>query len=216
MTDKVASYVSVEAVAVLVQAAREIGGDLAVAIEDDATTLVQNPAALVSRLIAATAAVPLSDHLEWLAVHALELRSVPATTANRRTQAKNQRVLVSLVRDIAALEIVARLPDQVFHARTDLHDQQLLIETLLAAVNSDDSDDVRRSVSSVRTAVVQHVKQAASELPGVTTATPASTLPALVIAHDLYDDIKRDAEIVARNHLARPGFVPALPIEVLL
>ena len=47
------------------------------------------------------------------------------------------------------------------------------------------------------------------------TLTPPEVLPALVVSYDYYGDATRDAELVARNRVRHPGFVPALPIKVL-
>ena len=44
--------------------------------------------------------------------------------------------------------------------------------------------------------------------------TPPEILPATVIAYERYEDSDRDLEIVARNKIARPGFV-ATTIQVL-
>lgn len=49
----------------------------------------------------------------------------------------------------------------------------------------------------------------------LTTRTPAETMPALVLAYDLYEAADRDGEIVARNAVRHPGFVPPAPLKVL-
>ncbi|RFB73819.1 MULTISPECIES: DNA circularization N-terminal domain-containing protein [unclassified Herbaspirillum] len=44
--------------------------------------------------------------------------------------------------------------------------------------------------------------------------SPRATTPALVLAYRLYADASRAGEIVSRNKLRHPGFVPAVPLEV--
>ena len=44
---------------------------------------------------------------------------------------------------------------------------------------------------------------------------PPATAPALVLAYDYYEDARRDADIVARNGIRHPGFVPPDPLRVL-
>ena len=153
--------------------------------------------------------------MKWLAGNALDLPDVPSTTAQRRIQKANQEALQHLVRDLAALELAARLPGRSFPSRTELRDAQRTVDALLEDVRADAADAVHRNVGELRTALVEHVRQAAEALPSVTTAEPATVLPALVVAWDLHDDVKRAEEIAARNRLPRPGFVPARPIEVL-
>lgn len=45
--------------------------------------------------------------------------------------------------------------------------------------------------------------------------TPREVVPALVLAYDLYEDPAREDEIVVRNKLRHPGFVPAEKMKVL-
>ena len=44
---------------------------------------------------------------------------------------------------------------------------------------------------------------------------PREIVPAIVLAYDLYEDPAREPEIIARNRIRHPGFVPAEPIKVL-
>lgn len=68
----------------------------------------------------------------------------------------------------------------------------------------------------LRAAVVADLSARAATLPSLVTFVPTRTLPALVIAYRLYGDASRAEEIVARNDLIYPGFVPGgQPLEVL-
>jgi prophage DNA circulation protein len=49
---------------------------------------------------------------------------------------------------------------------------------------------------------------------GLRTYAPAETMSALVLAHALYGDALRSGEIVARNRVQHPGFVPATVLQV--
>lgn len=46
------------------------------------------------------------------------------------------------------------------------------------------------------------------------TVTPAQSLPALVLAYARYGDATRAGEIVTRNRVPHPGFLPAAPLQV--
>jgi len=53
-------------------------------------------------------------------------------------------------------------------------------------------------------------------LPGIKSLTLVEATPTLVLAHRLYRDAGRDADIVARNRIVHPGFVPSgMVLEVL-
>ena len=45
--------------------------------------------------------------------------------------------------------------------------------------------------------------------------TPIQTLPMLAVAYELYVDATRDAEILLRNDIKHPSFVPPLPLSIL-
>jgi len=45
--------------------------------------------------------------------------------------------------------------------------------------------------------------------------TPREPMSCLVLAYDLYEDVDREQEILDRNAVRHPGFVPAIPIKVL-
>jgi len=45
--------------------------------------------------------------------------------------------------------------------------------------------------------------------------TPSEVQPALALAYDLYESVDREGEIIARNRLRHPGFVPVEKIKVL-
>ncbi len=215
MTTRVASYVAEAAEAALDQAADEIGTAKAAAIAADATALLRAPATLTTRLAAAIADVRDIGRVEWLAGNALALPAVPDTTAQRKIQKANQAALQRLVRDLAAIELAARLPARPFASRTGLRGAHGVADALLEAAREDAGDDVHRAVGALKAALVEHVRQQSAKLPAVTTAVPATVLPALVLAHDFHEDIDRDGEIAERNAAARPGFVPARPLEVL-
>lgn len=90
-----------------------------------------------------------------------------------------------------------------------LLDQLLLDETT--------SDELYSALVDVKAALDAHLVSLSASLPAVQTYTPAASTPALLIAFWLYGDPTRDLEIVGRNRLADPNFVPGgEPLQVLL
>lgn len=72
------------------------------------------------------------------------------------------------------------------------------------------------ALSKLRAAVVRDVAERAELLKQRSTFTTVAVLPAVVLAHRVYQDATRTDELVARNGVRHPGFVPAGPVEVLL
>ncbi|MFS3336195.1 DNA circularization protein, partial [Escherichia coli] len=44
--------------------------------------------------------------------------------------------------------------------------------------------------------------------------TPDEVLPALVLAATWFDNAARDGDIIRRNAITHPGFVPVIPLKV--
>lgn len=75
--------------------------------------------------------------------------------------------------------------------------------------------EVARTLTTVRAAVVRDVAARSEFLQKTSTFTPLAVLPAVVVAHRVYQDASRADELVDRNAIAHPAFVPARALEVL-
>lgn len=73
-----------------------------------------------------------------------------------------------------------------------------------------------RPLAQLSAELVGEMNRAAANLVPLTRVTPATTLPALLLAHRLYGDARQAEQIVTRNRLSHPGFVPGgVELEVL-
>ncbi|WP_338919212.1 DNA circularization N-terminal domain-containing protein [Pseudomonas silesiensis] len=70
------------------------------------------------------------------------------------------------------------------------------------------------ALSEARVALDRHLTEVARSGVGLRVYAPAETVSALVLAHALYGDALRSGEIVARNRVRHPGFVPATELQV--
>ena len=86
-----------------------------------------------------------------------------------------------------------------------------------AFMESTNNDDVYDALYDLRTAITEDIDDRIRNLPKLVNYTPITTLPAIVISHDLYGNIDKEQEIIERNRVVHPAFVPGLvPLEVLL
>ena len=69
-------------------------------------------------------------------------------------------------------------------------------------------------LSEARVALDRHLTEVARSGVGLRVYAPAETVSSLVLAHALYGDALRSSEIVARNRVRHPGFVPATELQV--
>lgn len=96
-----------------------------------------------------------------------------------------------------------------------------LRDNLLAQIDqeletTDPDAATAQALGSLRSAVTRDVATRAELLRQRSTVRTQALLPALVLAHTVYQDAGRADELVARNGVRNPNFVPAGQLEVLL
>ncbi len=151
----------------------------------------------------------------------------------------NRNAVAALVRQTAAAEVlrlVATIPVQVpvkplSRPAVDDGDQSLptlltghadllaLRDQLGNAFDQEalraDSDGLFRALELARLAAHADLSERASKAPRLITLTPPEVLPAVVLAARWQDDAGRADELVARNGIKHPGFVPVQALQVV-
>lgn len=75
--------------------------------------------------------------------------------------------------------------------------------------------DLYVAFADMRAAALAALAEAARSAPDITEHTPAAVLPALTLCYRLSGGIGLEADLVARNRVIHPGFVPVQRLEVL-
>ncbi len=149
-------------------------------------------------------------------VHRSYSAPVTPTTTARRQQAANEAAVTALTRQaavITAAEASAGMNFASFDEAAEV--RTTLVDALDAEAEAAD-DATYMALTSLRAAVVADIGSRGADLARVVRVAQPATLPALVVAHRVHGDASREAEIVARNRVRHPGFVPGgLPLEVL-
>lgn len=129
----------------------------------------------------------------------------------------NQNQLVLLFRAVAAIEGARALQELDYDSRDKVLEIRTTIGDRLDELASDASsnDALWAALIDLRAAFSSRMLDVAATLPELVDFTPQESVPALVLAYDLYGDAERDREIVARNAIKNPNFVPgSVPIQV--
>lgn len=150
--------------------------------------------------------------------------AVPTTTPTRVQQAQSTQAMQQMVQRGAVLRATTASAAAVY---ASLNDALATRDRLLAAIDAQMGatqivtgapidDDLYQALAGLRAAVNEDLTIRGGKLPRITSYTPPTTMPALVIAHRLYGDASRADEIVTRNNIRHPGFVPGgVALEVL-
>lgn len=140
----------------------------------------------------------------------------PGTTTNRRREQANFDALRRLVQRLAVVQAAALAIDATWDnyeaavARRDAIAERLDDQAETAA------DDAYPTLLQLRADLVKAVPGDGQGLQHLVEHTPVATVPSLVLAHQLYGDVEREADIVTRNRVSHPGFVVGgTPLEVL-
>lgn len=77
-------------------------------------------------------------------------------------------------------------------------------------------DPVYQALQGLRSILVEGMPREEQQPPELRELVLAASLPSLAVSYQLYDDVTRAEEIVARNDIANPAFLPGQePLEVL-
>ena len=142
-----------------------------------------------------------------------------ADTPERRQRAQNTIAARQLNGRMAALTASRLVADTDWVSRNDAEaagrDTLALIDHEMTT-SEPIADAVYGALVTLRAKVSEDLRERAVALPGITTYTPQTTLPALVVAHRLYGDATRADEIAVRNNVPHPGALRGgIDLEVL-
>ena len=135
------------------------------------------------------------------------LPAVPDTTPARRRQAKNQAALRDLVQQAALIAAAGESRRVRFASRQAARATRNLLADAFDRQMMRAEDPSYITLAALNAAVVNDINTRQARLPRIVSYTPTATLPALVLAHRLYGDARKEADIVTRNRTPHPGFV---------
>lgn len=192
------------------------------------TDLMRTPVVLAQSLMALQVQLvagverPLQAIAEFESVFTRRARpSVPAQVgptrarllANEAAQADLQRR--TAVASAARMVALALADDAMTASRARTLRDRVLLLVDAELERNDPPAPVAMALGQLRAAMARDVAARAELLRETSSYTPAAVLPAVVLAHRVYQDATRSDELVARNAVRHPAFVPAAPLEVL-
>lgn len=193
-------------------------------IASEAASLARVPGDALDAFSAAVSGFGQPDAPARGTVRALLAASAFTPSSDRPTGTTATRLLEAAAYDLA-LE-AARIPLVVEAARTatveafDTYDAAVSVRDAICdeldtlAAGADDATFA--ALEQLRAHLVLAVPGEDSDLPRLVTNVPAYTVPSLVLAHRIYGDVALEADLVTRNGVERPGFVPGeASLEVL-
>jgi prophage DNA circulation protein len=150
-----------------------------------------------------------------------DFKSVPLTTPSRIQQAVNQVQMVSLVKNSAMAEMMRATSIISFPSRQEAlrirDDVDSYVRPQLVTLADRGEDQPYLALSKVRVGMIKDINTRAATLKNIKYIHTADSVPALVLAYAHYEDSTQDEEIIKRNAIRNPVFVPGdSNIEVLV
>lgn len=148
-----------------------------------------------------------------------DLKTVPETTPARKQQAANQSAITGLITKTAIIETARSSSqldfDSLQNAVSFRDELAAQLDGILQDPNTTDTE--YQAVAALYSAMITDINERGANWPRIAEYQPTVTVPALVIAHILYGDALMESDLVSRNNIAHPGFVPGgNPLEVLV
>lgn len=158
---------------------------------------------------------------DWQKVAAQDV-STPVIANPGSTRARiaaNEAAVTAFTRHIAVVECARAMTLAQPESRDAAKDLREGFMDALDAVLADGegiSSALYASLVETRAATLVALAGAARSAPDVVAYTPAASLPSLALCYRIVGDIGLDADLVARNGIIHPGFVPVDTLEVLV
>lgn len=106
--------------------------------------------------------------------------------------------------------------DAEYDSYTDAVGVRDRIMDAIDAVTGDVPDDTFSALEALRVALASALPGVDSDLPRLLSFTPPVSVPSVVVAHQLYGHLDLELDLLARNDVLRPMFVPGqVALEVL-
>lgn len=140
----------------------------------------------------------------------------PESTPNREQERANYDAIKHLVQRLVLVRSAAAVITQTFTSYDEAVSARGSICDALDTHVEEVSDDTYAALTQLRADLVRAVPGDDGDLPRLQSHTPFASVPSLVLAHRLYGNLDREEDLVLRNGVKNPGFIPGgVALEVL-
>ncbi len=143
-----------------------------------------------------------------LAIYGFDMGVRPVgTTPNRVQEQTNFDAMQMLVQRLVVIQAASLAPEFPFESFEQATAYRSKLTDMLDEQAEIVSDDTFPALLQVRADLTNAVPGEAGDLPRLLKYTPPVTLPSLVLAHQLYGDVSKEQDLIARNRIRNPVYV---------
>lgn len=138
---------------------------------------------------------------------------VPVTLGGTSVTGKvaviNQQASQTFIRTIALANEAKALVQQTFESYEEaISGREQVLERIDSVMDTTEDDEIYNFTRSLRADVAKAVPDESESLPRISTHVLKQSLPSLVMAYDLYESVDREQDIIKRNNVRHPGYLP--------
>lgn len=146
---------------------------------------------------------------------------IPLTTVSRQQQALNQQQIIDLIKNSSLTQMMLISSSITYTSRQDaintLQSIEALLEPQLLYLADNSFNDSYNALNSARITMIQDINTRAATLKNTQYVKTVYSVPAFVFAYSQYSDSTQADDIVSRNKIVNPVFIPSnTTIEVLV
>lgn len=142
---------------------------------------------------------------------------IPGQTEMRDRERDNNDAFTNFIREVGTAKGIESGADVEFESATEAAEtREALADQVEIVITRTPDDDVFQSFKDLNAQMVKTLPDNDSDLPNIQQVQLKRTAPALVVSYDLFDTIEAEEDIINRNKIRHPGFVPGgRELEVL-
>lgn len=180
----------------------------------DTESLLNDPAALWDALTEIFGSLPFAG---LTTIYGFDPGVAPPSTTPDEIQAQtNFFALQRAIQRQALVQAATLLPAHPFKSYEEAVTARDSIADLIDDQAENAADDAYPALVQLRADIVKAVPGSDSDLSHLITHTPTTTVCSLVLAHQLYGSVDLEQDLLDRNGVSNPCFVPGgEPLEVL-
>lgn len=190
-------------------------------LKSSAENLLNTPDALAAQLdtvFSVVASMAGTSPDSFSTVRNLTSQSNASETASvSNDDAKAEKLCMQRIEQLTKQVVVAKEAEIITQIEFDnADDASSVLENFVADTEEvelfediEPSDEIMQALRTTRENVVEYVREIILELPRMRTIRVPEHIPSRVLAYDLYEDLDRADEIVKKNKIPYPAFVPA-------
>ena len=195
-------------------------------LESDIDTLMATPGALADRLLGSLSLLTnlteskseSSRAYRTLSDFGNDTEVFPTGTPTREQQQNNDDTINEYIQTIALIRESEDISDVELTSFQDAIDSRESIIGLIDSKLEDEniSDDLYMFLAQTKSSLIDLLPDIDANLPDEVEFTPIETTSSLLLAYALYQDAEREQDIIERNKIQHPGFIPGgKPLEII-